>query len=456
MARLASKVKLGYYPLPVEQGPLLRSRLSFPDAPIAALDPSCGTGAALQALTAGSQASLYGVELDANRAIAAAAAGIDTIQGNAFDVRARVERLSFLYLNPPYDFEVGPNSTQRMERQFLSHTYSWLKPGGVLLMVIPAHTVRYCLDTLVARFKDVHVYHMVGEDCEKYHQCAVFGVRHNNNQLYTDQARCQLGRLLNDLPDLTSTVDRTYSVPRVGMAPEITYVGLPLDEIEDRLLASNAWKGAVPLLLPKPQVNGGRPITPLHGGHVGLMATAGMLNGVFGTDENRHIAYWRPTKHSSVTTETDSDSGMIIQRTRERFSNELALVFADGRTQILKETPAVEGASDIEDPATSIPEEKSKLKTRFSLGRRVMTCGIQELVMNGFNPAPYLERYEAHDWGDVDEDDWKSNDDALKEGDDAERIMAVYDDVPDIPSGKLWIITEADRSVTTLLLPCEY
>jgi hypothetical protein len=49
--------------------------------------------------------------------------------------------ISFLYLNPPYAFEVGPRSNERMEKLFLGHTYAWLKPKGVLLMVIPCNAV---------------------------------------------------------------------------------------------------------------------------------------------------------------------------------------------------------------------------------------------------------------------------------------------------------------------------
>ena len=69
--RIVARLKLGYYPLPVEQGPMLRARLAFPEAPTSALDPCCGTGAALHALTGGSNTTLYGVELDANRAVSA-------------------------------------------------------------------------------------------------------------------------------------------------------------------------------------------------------------------------------------------------------------------------------------------------------------------------------------------------------------------------------------------------
>jgi tRNA1(Val) A37 N6-methylase TrmN6 len=160
---------------------MLRARLAFPEAPTSALDPCCGTGAALHALTGGSNTTLYGVELDANRAVSAKESGIQTIQGNVFDVRARVERLSFLYLNPPYDFEVGPRSNERMEKLFLGHTYAWLKPKGILLMVIPCKAVHDVSDTLSTRFKDIAIYRLVGEESEKYDQCAIFGIRHNNN-----------------------------------------------------------------------------------------------------------------------------------------------------------------------------------------------------------------------------------------------------------------------------------
>src|ERR1700688_2852973 len=105
--RLAARLKLGYYPLPEGQAPMLRARLAFPQEKTSALDP-CG-------------------------AAIAKSTGIKTIQGNIFDVRARVERLSLLYLNPPYDFEVGPLANSRMERLFLTHTFSWLQLKSILV-----------------------------------------------------------------------------------------------------------------------------------------------------------------------------------------------------------------------------------------------------------------------------------------------------------------------------------
>ena len=80
----------------------------------------------------------------------------------------------------------------------------------------------------------------------------------------------------------------------------------------------------------------GRPLTPLHGGHIGLLCTAGMLNGIFGEGENRHIAHWQSIKVVDHFEETAED-GTVTQRDRDRFTNRVSLVFADGRTATLGE-----------------------------------------------------------------------------------------------------------------------
>ena len=95
--------------------------------------------------------------------------------------------------------------------------------------------------------------------------------------------------------------------------------------------------------MPREDVATGRPITPLHGGHVGLFCTAGLLNGVFGQGDDRHIARWRSVKHVTTFVEEDGDEQIIHHR--ERWANELRLVYADGRTLKLTETPAKSGAS---------------------------------------------------------------------------------------------------------------
>jgi len=89
----------------------------------------------------------------------------------------------------------------------------------------------------------------------------------------------------------------------------------------------------------------------------------------------------------------------------------------------------------------------------FDFGSTVVTRGVQELIASGrLNPAPILRRHSLGDWGDVCADDWEINDNAVING---ARILSSYD-TDASPDGKVWVITEADRSVTTILLPSEY
>jgi Uncharacterised methyltransferase family (DUF6094) len=118
------------------EGLRLRKLLVFEEGASAA-DPCDGTGAALHQLTEGADVDKHGVELDAGRAASASASGIATVHGNVFDTIGKSESFSFLYLNPPYDCEIGCANSKRMEYLFLDNTFRWLIEGGVLLRVVP-------------------------------------------------------------------------------------------------------------------------------------------------------------------------------------------------------------------------------------------------------------------------------------------------------------------------------
>jgi hypothetical protein len=91
------------------------------------------------------------------------------------------------------------------------------------------------------------------------------------------------------------------------------------------------------------------------------------------------------------------------------------------------------------------------LSQKFTLGKVVATPGaLEALRESGEDAASYLSRHGSGDWGVVDAADARLNDDALA---DSSRVLSVYI----LQSGvRIWIITEADRSATTLLLPDEY
>lgn len=89
----------------------------------------------------------------------------------------------------------------------------------------------------------------------------------------------------------------------------------------------------------------------------------------------------------------------------------------------------------------------------FEPGSLMMTEGVHRLIEQGLlNFHSYLNRHLSGDWGEICNKDKLSNEQALQYG---ERLFSAYE----IDAGdeqKLWIITERDRSITTLLLPSEY
>lgn len=339
--RLTGRERLGFYPLPVQEAARIRRFLAFPEAECSLLDPCVGDGVAFAEI-ASDKALRYGVELDTGRAEQARAKRIDTIHGNCFDVQCSVESFSLIYLNPPYDFEISEEKSQRMEKLFLEHVYRWLKPTGVLVLVVPAKRIGDCAVLLSRNFRDLRVYRLTEPESVRYKQVVAIGVRRSRQErdrlrdAEIIQAQQWLGSIAlkpEELRSLPLEPDHTYVLPSCA-AVRMIHRGLPLDEIEDLLPRSSAYRQAAGVIFAQQADVTGRPLTPLHGGHVGLLCTAGMLNGIFGEGESRHIAHWQSVKVVDKTEE--EEDGNTIIREKERFSNELTLVFATGEIAVLK------------------------------------------------------------------------------------------------------------------------
>ena len=100
-------------------------------------------------------------------------------------------------------------------------------------------------------------------------------------------------------------------------------------------------------------------------------------------------------------------------------------------------------------PSGELVAPKVDPRKVFPLGRLLITPGALAAI-----PEPdvrqALLRHAAGDWGTVGQQDWRENDLSIKEG---FRILSAYSTAK---GQKFWIITEADRSHTTILLPEEY
>ena len=105
-------------------------------------------------------------------------------------------------------------------------------------------------------------------------------------------------------------------------------------------------------------------------------------------------------------------------------------------------------------------KQTSKTIPLFPLGDCCMTSGVAKLVsQQSLSIQDYLLRHQCGDWGTVGKEDAAENELSLKEG---YRLLSAYEILQQggndekTATIKIWIITEADRSTTTILLPNEY
>jgi hypothetical protein len=90
------------------------------------------------------------------------------------------------------------------------------------------------------------------------------------------------------------------------------------------------------------------------------------------------------------------------------------------------------------------------IDAKFHPGKLAATPAVMKKVDGDYAMAALLQHLQGR-WGVIDRHDWEANDEALKHGG---RLLSVYP-LPN-ESDNFWIITEADRSVTTILLPSDY
>ena len=100
--------------------------------------------------------------------------------------------------------------------------------------------------------------------------------------------------------------------------------------------------------------------------------------------------------------------------------------------------------------ASLLPNVKNRNRPLFTLGQIVATAGVHtHLVTNGIDPTPFIHQHHCGLWGDVPPEDAQANEFSVLNG---FRVLSSYW----IADERVWLITEADRSSTTLLFPSEY
>lgn len=107
---------------------------------------------------------------------------------------------------------------------------------------------------------------------------------------------------------------------------------------------------------------------------------------------------------------------------------------------------------DRGDEAPPAPPRPPVAKTpSFPLGQTVITpSALAALAERGIPPVQFLARHAQGDWGDLTPEDRRRNQEALRDG---ARLLSSYQVAVDL---RIWVITEADRSSTCVLLPEDY
>lgn len=437
IGHLMSSVKMGYYPTDIEHVKYLAKSIEFPDdISVNLFDPCCGCGLALRTLAGENNCTTYGTELDRHRAEEALTRLDRVAFGTYFQSRISNEAFHLMLLNPPYlsvMTEGGNNS--RSEKRFLIDSISHLIYGGVLIYIIPYYrlTPDICR-VLCDNFEDITVWKFMGEEFKRFKQAAIIGKRikrRDGTPLVSDLSELALNP--NSITEISQIPANRYSLPKIEKKIEL-FKGAEFNvfELAEQLKKSKSFSRIFEKSKLDSEIK--RPLLPLNIGQVGLIGGSGLINGLVECD-TPHIIKGRIVKENKIDKEENMNGkGEKISDTIHE-TNTNKMIF-----NILTSS----GFMSLSDY-----EEKPKINLPLTLGRIVITANAKNTLSDS-DVAAAIARHRSGDWGDLCEEDREVNEDALENN---ERILSVYHSEK---GKKFWVITEADRSCTTVLLPEDY
>jgi len=459
IGRLMNNVNMGYYPTDLEHiGQMVRG-IAFPDGVTTnVFDPCCGCGLALRTLAQGNNCYTYGVELDRYRAEEAQGRLHRVGFGSYFHSRISHESFHVMLLNPPYlsVMTEGGNNT-RSEKRFLVDSLCNLMFGGLLIYIIPYYrlTPDICR-VLCDNFDDLTVWKFAADEFKKFKQIAVMGTRRKRTDGSQDvKALASLALDPDSIPELSQMPENRYELPAVLKKVDI-FKGAEFNvaELAEQLKRSASFSK----MFEKNKLDSDvkRPLLPLNIGQVGLIGGSGLINGLVECD-TPHIIKGRIVKENHTNKEENLNSkGELMSTTLfETRSNKMIFNLLTPQGFIAL-TDYASGSTDTgsdEDDGGMATASAAGVVTgadnRLPLGRVVVTSNARD-ILSDFDINSAIIRHQCGDWGDVSEADRKANDSAIKNGD---RVLSSYTSEA---GDKFWIITECDRSYTTVLMPSDY
>lgn len=480
----------GYYPTDEVTLERTLSALKAPESgQIRLIDPCAGEGVAIAECAhwlGRHQSDVYAIEYDHERAEHCRTLVDRTLRSDFLDTMVSKQSFGLLFLNPPYgdlpsqyseDLYTG-TGRKRLEKLFYQKTYPLLQYGGVLVLIVPYYTLDEEFSTWISHhFSNVQVFYAPEE---QFKQVVIFGVRTRGNdrndptEMKKTKERLMafgegnIARMVATLPE--EWLLAPYIVP--NSHKELEHFFRVSFEPEQFAMEVNRLVGLWPEFKMQFTPSGLAPRQParqLSPWHLALSLAAGAISGVVKSQTTGKTLIVKGNTHKEKTkkVEYSTDDDGNITEIRTMIDKFVPVIKAWDMTEgsktygcVLTITSKPPSENPAEHPQMDLADAP-KLPAKFSGGQVVATAAVDAVVSEGLlNIYPYLSRHFAGDWGDICAEDKAQNDHALKS--EEERMFSSYDlgdefsKATGVRDNKLWIITEWDRSVTTVLFPSDY
>ena len=349
--------RMGYYPTDDPVVELIRTYLKPPVERGRLFDPCAGEGRAAASLGRALNCETWGVELSPERADLAAQVMDKIYQAPWQACYLSDESVTWLYLNPPYDFDRFEGQ-KRLEWEFLKSTSPKLMRGGLLTYLVPqkilgmSEVARF----LAGHYEAITVYRFPDGLFEKFKQVVLLAYKRKSYIQPSEQEILSLQSLgSGDLEPLPAAAEPVYELLP---APARGANGKPIlfkrtdwepEEIVEATIAAGVqrtpeWQDLIQPTRSLTQLS--QPVMPLKKGHIAMLMASGMMGTVRLTDDTGQpmLIKGRVVKVVEKSEQTDAkDSNTIVETFKDRFVTTVAVLRQNG-VQIIQD---VKGLSEF-------------------------------------------------------------------------------------------------------------
>jgi len=349
--------RMGYYPTDDPVVEIIRTYLKPSIEKGRLFDPCAGEGKAASTLGKALNCETWGVELSPDRAEKAQNVMDKIYQAPWQSCVLSDESVSWLYLNPPYEFDRFEGQ-KRLEWDFLKTTTSKLMRGGLLTYIVPQKILGMIEvpRLLAGHYEVITVYRFPDGLYEKFKQVVVLAYKRKLYQLPTEKEVLSLQNLATEeLEPIETAVEPIYELLS---APSRGANGKPIvfkrtdwepEEVVEATMEAGVQKTSEWLDLIHPTrglTQLAQPVMPLKKGHIAMLMASGMMGTVWLTDEDGKpmLIKGRVIKVVEKTEQPDTkDADTVIETFKDRFVTTVAVLRQDG-IQIIQD---VKGLSDF-------------------------------------------------------------------------------------------------------------